>query len=255
MTRRKFITGLILIFFVLRCYGGSAGLALEATGHYTKYPTNPFIGWTGDSVIEGETNYYSAKDILDNPSLVNGPNAEMGNIATLLLNLTTNQIGGTNWGYGGATLVQSGFIFGLGTSMIAQQIRAAGIQGGGNDIDNGVVFAATRFDAFLTTCLASNILMMVQDIIPVGSFDSTKNQTLTNWNASLLLWTQTNGGGSYFVAAHDAMADPANNNILLAAYTQGGRHLSTNGVMNLAKIWYTNLLNAFPDPARLARVR
>lgn len=250
---RLLLAGLILIA-AIPAFGGSAGLALEVSGHYYLYHTNAFWANTGDSAGEGQTNYFSAKDILDNPSLSNGPNAELGNVATRLKNFTTNQITGTNWGYGGATIVQSGFIFGLGTSMIAQQPRVAYFQGGGNDIDNGVVWAATRFDAMLVTCQASNILMMVQDVFPVDSFDVTRNQNLTNWNASLKTWTQTNGGGSWFVAMHDLVCDPANNNTWLAAYTQGGRHPSTNGVGYIAQIIYTNLLNAFPDPSTQARI-
>lgn len=205
-----------------------------------------YVAFIGDSITAGYPAYRPLSD--------GGPSGDTNaNVASQLLTYSGGLVTATNRGVQGRVWGQMTYDV---TNALKNRPRCVFVRCGINDISAGNTWSQVESNANVvrSACLASNALMVVQDILPRTSGSDAYALTIRTWNSNLTVWASTSGvrrvvDHDLFATNRTSTALPDN---LYAPYDQDGIHLKPAAYPLWSRIAYTNLAGWMADP-RAAR--
>lgn len=120
---------------------------------------------------------------------------------------------------------------------------------GVNDVFQGRTWASIESDINgIRAIVPLTTHLIIDEILPWSNGSSANAITVRTWNANLATWCLENN--ATLVRCHDIFKDPDSPDDLLPAYDQDGVHLTTQGVMLLARL----IANAIDGQSELTAI-
>ncbi len=209
----------------------SVGLSGAVSEWAIVHPGAPFVGYVGDSIMEGRPNFVGRRSY-------GGPsgNAEC-NIANRVYETSGNIVTGMNDGRSGEQVAVIVTI--AANYALPPPPKYLIMEGGINDMRwRGTTFASRQssYDSLKAAADSRGSILIVEEVWPSVITD---NIYILAWNSALLSWASANG--ITVIYTHDWMADPSDHTKLLAAYTVDGTHPTEMGVGRHADAIYNTL--------------
>lgn len=206
------------------------------------WPGQVYAAFIGDSITAGYPAYRPTSD--------GGPSGDTNaNVSAQLLTYSGGAVTSTNRGVQGRVWDQMRYDT---TNALKNTPKYLLVRCGINDITAGTTWSSVEgsLNTVLGTCQQSNVLLVVQDILPRTSGSDSYSLTIRSWNTNLTAWAATSGVRR--IVDHDLFAThrvstgyPDN---LIPAFDQDGIHLKPAAYPLWARIVYTNLANWAADP-------
>lgn len=205
-----------------------------------------YVAFIGDSITAGYSAYRPKSD--------GGPSGDTNaNVASQLLTYSGGLVTATNLGIQARVWGQMTYDV---TNALKNKPRFVFVRCGINDISAGNTWSQIESNANVvrSACIASNALLVIQDILPRTSGSDSYSLTIRTWNTNLTTWASTSGVRR--VLDHDLFATnrtstgfPDN---LYAPFDLDGIHLKAAAYPLWGRVSYTNLAGWMADP-RTAR--
>jgi hypothetical protein len=209
-------------------------LTIEAVG------VAPYVAFTGDSIIEGQTTWLSHFDAGPAGTLAHEPGYQLRLLTQDRILPYQNHAKGAQTF---AWVLSTGII-----SALATGAKYIWVHCGVNDIQTGRTWAAvlSDLDAIKVLFDAANTTgsrkLMINEILPWTAGTDGNAATIRTWNTNLAAWCVANS--ATLVLCHDAMGQIRGStgqlDDLITAYNDDGVHLTQAGIVALAA-----LLNAY----------
>lgn len=229
---------LLLTAGLLVCAASARG---ELTNDVQSWTNGPFVAFVGDSITAGYPWYRPASD--------GGPSGDTNaNLSAQLLVLSGGLVQSTNFGVQGKRWVPSGS-FGLAYNVTnAAKTRPKFIfaRCGVNDLIAGNAWSdvLAQMNLVRSICVASNALLVIQDILPKTSGDDAFALSIRSWNSNFTAWASTSGVRR--ITDHDSFAEnrasTGYSDDLSASVDYDGLHLRTNAYAFWAAAVLRNLV-------------
>lgn len=207
--------------------------------------TGADVCYTGDSIMEGangDSQFYGHFQ----EALAYG-GEESSQIGYWVDRFSRNASAWENLGRGNQT-----FAWVLSTGIpqcLLASPKAIVIHCGVNDVNTGRTWSSIESDLDGIRALVPRTThLIIDEILPWTAGTSGNATTIRTFNANLATWCLDNH--ATLVRCHDLFRDPANPDGLLPAYDQDGVHLTTQGVMLLARL----IANAIDGQSELTAI-
>jgi len=220
----------------------SCGARADLAGDVAAWTNGVYVAYIGDSITAGYPAYRPTSD--------GGPSGDTNaNVASQLLTYSGGLISATNRGVQGRVWGQMTYDV---TNALKNRPRWIFVRCGINDISASNSWSQVESNANVVraACIASNALMVVQDILPRTTGSDAYNLIVRTWNTNLSTWAATSGVRR--VLDHDLFGTNRTStgfkDNLYAPYDQDGIHLKPAAYPLWGRISYTNLLLWTADP-------
>jgi lysophospholipase L1-like esterase len=202
-----------------------------------------YVAFIGDSITAGYPAYRPTSD--------GGPSGDTNaNVASQLLTYSGGLVTATNRGVQGRVWGQMTYDV---TNALKNKPRFVFVRCGINDISASNTWSQVESNANVvrSACIASNALLVIQDILPRTSGSDSYSLTIRTWNTNLTTWAATSGVRR--VLDHDLFGTNRTStgfsDNLYAPFDQDGIHLKPAAYPLWGRIAYTNLAGWMADPS------
>lgn len=202
------------------------------------WTNGPLVAYAGDSIAEGHDGYHSVQH--------EGPAGdERCDIARRVFWASTNVVTGTNYGHGSQTF--DAILRDDVADALSTHPKYLLVHCGVNDIANGRTWPAVLADleTLRTTCVASNAILILDDILPWNAGNDEQAATVREWNFQMSVWASTSG--VHRIASHDWMgayrASTGQMDNLRPEIAAGGVHMNAAGYA----LWADVILRALVE--------
>lgn len=232
-----------LIILLLLCLTARADLNSDVAAWTNANPGGVYVAYIGDSITAGYSAYRPATD--------GGPSGDTNaNVASQLLTYSGGVVTATNRGVQGRVWGQMTYDV---TNALKNRPKYVFVRCGINDVNvtNDWSNIESNMNVVRGTCLQSNALMVVQDILPRTTGGDFQAFLIRTWNSNFNNYASTTGIKR--VQDHDLFGTnrvstgfPDN---IITDFNLDGIHYKPAAYPLWARITYTNLLQwATPAP-------
>lgn len=232
-----------LIPLLLASLSVKADLASDVAAWTNGRPTAVYVAYIGDSITAGYSQYRPATD--------GGPSGDTNaNVASCLLTYSGGIVIATNRGVQGRVWGQMTYDV---TNALKNLPKYVFVRCGINDVNvtNTWSNIESNMNVVRLTCIQSNALMVVQDILPRTTGGDFQALLIRTWNSNFNNYASTTGIKR--VVDHDLFGTNRTStgfkDDIITAYNLDGIHYKGGAYPLWAQISYTNLLEwATPVP-------